>query len=95
MTRRASVVQPATVAAAEEVPGEELQRLFGANFRAARSEAGLTQGQVAELSGIGQKRISSMEMGTLNITLRTMDRLARVLDVSVTKLLSGKSDSQP
>ena len=95
MARRASVAQPAAAPAAEEVPGEELQQLFGANFRAARTKAGLSQERVAELSGIAQRRISKMELGTLNITLKTMDRLARVLDTSVTKLLAKGPAPRP
>lgn len=96
MTRRSPLAKPAVVAVTEEVPGEELQRLFGENFRAARLKAGLSQTKVSELSGMGQDKISAMELGKVNLTLQTMDRLARVVDGNVGHfLLPAKGKTVP
>jgi transcriptional regulator with XRE-family HTH domain len=74
----------------EEAPGAELQKLFGENLRAARMKAGLSQTDVAALSGIVQQSISQIEAGQHNVTLKTMDKLARVVSRDVTQLLRTK-----
>lgn len=45
----------------------------------ARREAGLTQQQLAELTGIAQADISRLERGEGNPSLRTLQRLAKGL----------------
>lgn len=74
----------------EEAPGAELQILFGENFRTARLKAGLSQTDAAAQSGMAQQTLSQIEAGQLNLTLRTMDRLARVVDRDVAYLLRAK-----
>jgi transcriptional regulator with XRE-family HTH domain len=76
--------------AGEEAPGTELQKLFGENLRAARIKAGLSQTDVAAMSGTAQQTISQIEAGQHNLTLKTMDRLARVVSRNVTQLLRIK-----
>jgi transcriptional regulator with XRE-family HTH domain len=83
---------PGTLTGAE-APGAELQKLFGANLRAARMKAGLSQTDVAALSGIAQQSISQIEAGQHNLTLKTMDKLARVVSRDVTQLLRTKRPS--
>ncbi len=70
-----------------DVPSTELQERFGWNLRFVRKRAGLTQTQLAERSGIHQKEISQVELGKVNLTLGTMQRLAKVVDHEVTSLL--------
>lgn len=77
----------------EPVLATELQERFGCNFRAFRKRAGLTQMQVSERSGIHQKEISQVELGKVNLTLGTMQRLARVVDHDVPSLLGIPPDS--
>lgn len=55
-----------------------------------RSKLGLTQGQVAELSGISQAQISRYEMGA-DITSENLMRLTKAFGVSADFLL-GTSD---
>ena len=74
----------------EAAPGADLQILFGENFRAARLKAGLSQGDVVTLSGIKQQTISQIEAGQHNLTLKTMDKLARAVDRNVAYLLRTK-----
>jgi transcriptional regulator with XRE-family HTH domain len=71
----------------EATSGVDLQILFGENFRAARLKAGLSQGDVVALSGIKQQTISQIEAGQHNLTLKTMDKLARAVDRNVAYLL--------
>jgi transcriptional regulator with XRE-family HTH domain len=71
-------------------PGAALQILFGENFRAARLKAGLSQGDVVALSDIKQQSISQIEAGHHNLTLKTMDKLAKAVDRDVVYLLRMK-----
>ena len=53
---------------------------YGESLRAARLEAGLTQIDVAERSGLQQSYIAKIEAGKKNIGIRTMQMLADVVD---------------
>ena len=46
---------------------------------AARAEKGLSQKQLAELTGIDQSDISKIERGLSNPSVSTMERIARAL----------------
>lgn len=47
---------------------------------ALREQRGMTQAQLAELSGINQADISRIERGATNPTAKTLQRIARALD---------------
>ncbi len=52
---------------------------FGASLFWARSEAGLTQKELAEKVGMSRPAIQSLEVGRQNVTLAQVFRLARAL----------------
>lgn len=54
----------------------ELQRRFGADFRAARLAAGLTQAEVARLIDAPHQTVGQVEHGKRNLTIDVMRRLA-------------------
>ena len=66
----------------------EMQAAFGRNVKAARQKAGLTQTDLAERSGISRVDISRIEGGQINVTLRTMRKLAAAFDVRVSEMLN-------
>lgn len=68
-------------------PSPDLQAIFGESLRAQRIKAGLTQADLAARSGINQETISRIENGRYNLTLRTMGRLAALLDGDVSEML--------
>jgi transcriptional regulator with XRE-family HTH domain len=72
--------------------GTELRRRFGANFREARQQAGLTQAQVAERIGGGRAYVGRVERGAHNITIETMAELARAVERDVADLLRPKKN---
>ena len=76
----------------EATPSAELQAVFGESVRAARIKAGMSQVELSRRSGIGQKEISEIELGRINLTLKTMSRLANVLDGDVAKMLKASQD---
>lgn len=65
----------------------ELQRTFGTNFRMRRLAAGMTQSQVATLTGMHRQVVGEIEKGNGNVTLKTMHRLAVVVKCRVEVLL--------
>ncbi len=67
-------------------PGLEERRNFGRNVRRARQAVGLTQRDVAGLTGLTQKWVSEIEQGHANVAIETMSALATALGVSVHRL---------
>ena len=61
----------------------------GSNLRRARTDAGLSQAALAELSGISRRTIVNLEAGEANISLTGVDRLATALGSSFTALVSA------
>lgn len=66
----------------------ELLAIFGKNLRAFRLRLGMSQSKAAELAGVTQQYLSTIEGGQQNITLKTMAALAKVVDSNVSVLLS-------
>jgi DNA-binding XRE family transcriptional regulator len=61
----------------------------GANVRAARLAAGLTQRELAEKAGVNRFTVSDIERGEVNFSLRILVDLANVMGVSPIDLLRG------
>ena len=69
-------------------PLPESQRaLFGANLRAERVRARLTQKDLSAATGLTQAYISQVESGVSNITLDAMEKLAEAVGKPVRDLL--------
>ena len=60
----------------------DMRKLVGDNVARIRREKGLTQEQLAELSGLSQQYISGLENGLRNPTILTLYELAQALEVS-------------
>ena len=65
----------------------DMRELVGRNVRRVRQHRGLTQEQLAELSGFSQQYISGLEKGRRNPTIVTLYELATVLGVSHIELV--------
>lgn len=65
---------------------DELKR-FGEKVREQRIKKGLSQEELAELSGLHRTYISSLELGKRNVSLINIHALAKALGVSPDKLL--------
>jgi transcriptional regulator with XRE-family HTH domain len=74
---------------------EQMRILIGQNCRAARIKAGLSQGDIAERTGLPQSYISAIEQGKVNLTLETMMILARVFDQELIDLLRQPRKPRP
>ena len=65
----------------------DMRKLVGRNAARLRGDAGLTQEQLAERSGLSQQYISGLERGKRNPTIVTLYELASALGVSHVELL--------
>ena len=65
----------------------DMRKLVGWNVKRIRQEKGLTQEQLAELSGFSQQYISGLEQGRRNPTIVSLYELAMALDVSHMELV--------
>jgi transcriptional regulator with XRE-family HTH domain len=68
-----------------------LQRRLAAGLRRERARKGITQERAAELAGLNARHYQKLEEGSVNVTLRTLDRLSLAFAVDVTRLLSPSS----
>lgn len=60
---------------------------LGANLKAARKKLGLTQEQVAELSGVHATEVSRIEAGKRDPQVSTVEKLARAVELRPGQLL--------
>ena len=64
---------------------------FGASVRSRRFRLGISQEELAERAGLHRTYIAGIERGGRNITLKSIEKLAQALGISVGKLL-GEPD---
>jgi transcriptional regulator with XRE-family HTH domain len=60
---------------------------FGINLRKIRLDKNISQEKLADLAGLHRTYVSSVERGERNVTLQTVERLAKALGVSMSKLM--------
>lgn len=68
---------------------EKLAANLAANLRTARTQRGLTQGQLAKLCDVPRSTIANIETGLSNPTLAVLARIAAALRLSLEELLSA------
>jgi transcriptional regulator with XRE-family HTH domain len=64
-----------------------MRKLVGRNVKRIRQEKGLTQEQLAELSGFSQQYLSGLEQGRRNPTIVSIYELATALGVGHVELV--------
>jgi DNA-binding XRE family transcriptional regulator len=69
--------------------GKNLAKNFGTNLRKIRDARNLSQEQLAELCGVHRTFIGRIERGETNITLLTLFKVAKALEVSPELLIRG------
>lgn len=67
----------------------EAKEQFGGNLRRLRLDAGLTQMELSNRSGLDMAEISRLETGLRDVRLSTIVRLADGLEVPVHTLVDG------
>jgi ribosome-binding protein aMBF1 (putative translation factor) len=71
-----------------------LQKRFGANLKAARLAAGLSQSEIERQTAVQARILRAIELGEHNPTLVTMSRLAGAVGEEVAVLLSRRPPPQ-
>jgi transcriptional regulator with XRE-family HTH domain len=66
----------------------ELQTIFGRNLSAYRRARGLSQESFADELGVHRTYLGGLERGEHNLTLKSLERIARRLKVHPLSLLS-------
>jgi transcriptional regulator with XRE-family HTH domain len=65
------------------------QQKLGKKIRALREKHGLSQEALADLCELNRVHIGSIEHGKINLTLTTLDKVARNLKTTCAALLRG------
>ncbi|CAM4220923.1 helix-turn-helix domain-containing protein [Paenibacillus alkaliterrae] len=60
----------------------ELVKLVGAKIRLLRKEKGLSQAELATMAGLVDTYLGGVERGTRNISMETLEKIVKALDVS-------------
>ncbi|MGQ0572911.1 MAG: helix-turn-helix domain-containing protein [Pseudonocardia sp.] len=67
----------------------DLQRAVGRSLRRYRQEHGLSQEAFADLVGVHRTYMGGLERGERNLTLRSLERIAALIDSDPLELLRG------
>tara|TARA_Y100000389_G_C16965282_1_gene273055 strand:- start:232 stop:441 length:210 start_codon:yes stop_codon:yes gene_type:complete len=60
---------------------------FGENMKKIRLEKGMSQGDICRSLGLDRAYISNVENGKQNLTISTMEKVAKALGVTIDTLL--------
>jgi len=71
---------------------DSVRATIATRLRAAREQAGLSQGQVAKLLGLQRPSISELEAGRRKVSAEEVSRFAKIYNVSVSWLMKQESE---
>ena len=72
-----------------------LQQIFGNKVKQLRLEQGLSQDELALSCGIDRPQITKIEQGKVNVTLETIERISRALQIKTSMLLEETKNPKP
>jgi len=67
----------------------DVQKSFGISVRAWRSRLGISQEELAERAGLHRTYVCDIERGARNVSLKSIEKLAMALEVSLSTLFSS------
>ena len=65
---------------------KSLQQKLGSKIKTLRNEAGLSQEKLGELTGLDRTYISDIERGKRNPSLKSLEKLAKALKISISDI---------
>ena len=68
----------------------KILKYFGARISKLRNIKGLTQEDLAEISGLSRQYIGDVERGTRNISLINIEKIANALNMTLSELFKLK-----
>ena len=75
------------------VPKVDLQKQFGVSVRAWRHRLGISQEELAGRAGLHRTYVCDIERGARNVSLKSVEKLAKALEISVARLFVNRSDN--
>ena len=66
-----------------------MNKVDGAKLRELRYGRELTQVELSSQSGVNRRTISNIENGYNSVTLKTLNKLAAILNIEASQLISG------
>ncbi len=73
----------------------DILSLIGGKIQSIREKNGITQDQLGERAGINAKYVSAIERGQKNLTVLTLEKIAKGLDVELFELLILPIELEP
>jgi transcriptional regulator with XRE-family HTH domain len=70
----------------------DIKKSLGLRIRQLRMSKGLTQEQLADLSGISRQYIGDVERGERNIAIVNIEKIARALGVTLRELFDFENE---
>lgn len=70
-------------------PEKAPEKVIGENIRTARKAKGWTQETLARKCKMNSDHISTIELGTVNVTIGSLLHIAKALNSSVAELIKG------
>ena len=70
---------------------EDLLNRIGLNIRVERTIKQLTQAQLAEIIDVHEKYVGKIETGKQNVTVKTLNKIAKALNIDIIRLLEDKN----
>jgi transcriptional regulator with XRE-family HTH domain len=68
---------------------QDLQKKIGSRIRGLRSKRGWSQEEFADICGIHRGHMGQIERGEKDVTISTLQKLSKGLDMTVSALLKG------
>ena len=69
---------------------ENINKLFGQRLKEIRTNAGISQEELGDISGLHRTYIGQIERAEKNITLRNIEKIAVALNIEVKDLFDFK-----
>lgn len=69
---------------------QEIRDRVGKSIRQIRLEKGLTQESVSNRSGLVSRHLQKIEAGEVNVTLRSLGKIALALDVDISEFFKNE-----
>ena len=70
----------------------DLRRIFAKNLRTFRTDKGMSQEALADAAGLDRTYISALERERYSVSLDTIGRLAKALQIEPAKLLVPRNE---
>jgi transcriptional regulator with XRE-family HTH domain len=65
----------------------DIKTRFGNRVRQLRKERGLSQERLAQLAGLDRSYMGGVERGDHNVSLQNIEKIARAIDVPLSRLM--------